>query len=297
MASKNAITDFKNALAGGVTTADEMAVGAAAYMIDLYKSAYAKIYTALMTARKEINYATYLRQTQLLKQIGAILTAFKSDAGDAIEEDIRRVANHTSTLVIKHIETLGANPEHTTSFYQDYNSKYVEATINDSCAHIAAQTTRMSEAIKRGLREDTSQIMRRAAVEGLTRKEATKALRTEILGRDPTFSFIDKAGRAWDSEKYFQMLTRTTMHNVQREVYINTLTGEGRDLVIVSEHNAHDECGGWEGKVLSLTGATEGYPTLEDAISGGLFHPNCKHRLMAYDEAAAEIFGGTIPEE
>ena len=33
----------------------------------------------------------------------------------------------------------------------------------------------------------------------------------------------------------------------------------------------------WEGKILSLTGKTPNFPTLEEARAAGLFHPNCRH--------------------
>jgi len=34
--------------------------------------------------------------------------------------------------------------------------------------------------------------------------------------------------------------------------------------------------------VLSLTGRTPGYPTVDQARAAGLFHPNCRHSLGAY---------------
>lgn len=41
-------------------------------------------------------------------------------------------------------------------------------------------------------------------------------------------------------------------------------------------------CAPWNGKVLSLTGQTPGYPTLEEAEGAGLFHPNCRHASSLY---------------
>lgn len=293
MASQNAITDFKNALAGAPTIADSLTEEAVAEMQLLYQNFYNSIFTSLTKARGDMNYATYARQQTLLKQLGTILSGFKADAGEALADDIRKIAEHTSTLVFEHVKALGTDMA-AGDFHDLYNTKYVEQTIKDTYAHIASQTYRMSETIKRDLRKDTAKIMRRASVEGLTRKQATKALKEEILSKSPKFQFIDKAGRSWDSEKYFKMVTRTTMMNVHRETYINTLTAEGKDLVMVSRHNAKcPRCGPWEGKVLSLTGATEGYPTLDAALADGFAHPNCRHSLFAYRPDMEEVFGMT----
>ena len=40
----------------------------------------------------------------------------------------------------------------------------------------------------------------------------------------------------------------------------------------------------WEGRIVSLTGATDGFPTMEEAKADGLFHPNCTHRIEYLDE-------------
>jgi len=56
----------------------------------------------------------------------------------------------------------------------------------------------------------------------------------------------------------------------------NRLVEQGHDLVKVSTHRGACElCQPWQGKVLSITGKTKGYRTLEEAKAAGLFHPNC----------------------
>jgi hypothetical protein len=41
-------------------------------------------------------------------------------------------------------------------------------------------------------------------------------------------------------------------------------------------------CRPWEGKVLSSSGTTPGYPTVAEARDAGLFHPGCTHDLALY---------------
>ena len=45
-----------------------------------------------------------------------------------------------------------------------------------------------------------------------------------------------------------------------------------------------DACARWEGRLVSITGATKGLPTLADAEADGLFHPNCVHRIEYVDD-------------
>jgi len=60
--------------------------------------------------------------------------------------------------------------------------------------------------------------------------------------------------------------------------------------VKVSTHlGACELCQPWQGKILSFTGKTEGYPTLEEARAAGLFHPNCRHAYGLYIDLDKEI--------
>lgn len=54
------------------------------------------------------------------------------------------------------------------------------------------------------------------------------------------------------------------------------------DLAVISYHGAKDFCGKFEGMVISLNGATPGYPTYAELRGMGLiFRPNCKHSVNA----------------
>lgn len=102
--------------------------------------------------------------------------------------------------------------------------------------------------------------------------------------------FVDKAGRKWDLQSYASMATRTVANNVAKQGHIDRSAEMGRDLMIVSAHNgACPLCVPWSNKILSISGNNQKYPSLSDAESAGLFHPNCKHTLLAYDEEDAEL--------
>lgn len=96
-------------------------------------------------------------------------------------------------------------------------------------------------------------------------------------------AFIDKRGRSWNMASYTDMLCRTSSMQIFHQAKTNEYLAHGEDLVIVSSHYPTcDKCAPWNGKVLSLTGETPGYPTMEEAKAAGLFHPNCRHTYGLY---------------
>ena len=118
-------------------------------------------------------------------------------------------------------------------------------------------------------------------------------------------AFIDKRGRSWNMASYTDMLCRTSSMQIFHQAKTNEYLAHGEDLVIVSSHSPTcDKCAPWNGKVLSLTGETPGYPTMEEAKAAGLFHPNCRHTYNLYiadddytgNDQQPKVGNGTNPE-
>ena len=291
MASPNPIKDFKDRYAGQDTTGSNILSMNAQEILDVYENAYAKIIVQIQTAKKNVSYATYAKQTQLLKQIGSEIDKLKGQMATKLNEAIKEVALYGTTVAITDLQVLNATMNYAENWHKEFNADYAEQAFKDNYSHIAAQTQRMKHSVKMLMREESAKVFRRASVEGLTRKEAYSALQKEIMLKDPTFQFVDRRGRNWNSKTYFEMLSKTVMANSLNESYLNTLVNEGQDLVKVSSHGATDRCRSWEGKILSITGATTGYVTIEQArASGDIFHPRCKHRFFAYDQEIEDVF-------
>ena len=150
------------------------------------------------------------------------------------------------------------------------------------------------------------------AVEDVYRRASLEALQAEMVGggsgddvakryltnlrENGITSFTDRAGRSWNMETYAEMVAETNSREASWAATINQELEEGEDLVRISDHL--DECPlcrPWEGKVVSITGLTEGYPTLEEARATGFGHPRCLHELLPYDgdeEPRAKIPAG-----
>lgn len=102
--------------------------------------------------------------------------------------------------------------------------------------------------------------------------------------------FQDRAGRDWNMKSYTEMVARTTTMEAHLEGTKNRILEHGYDLVKITTHpGSCEKCLPYEGKVLSLSGKTPGYPTLAEAKAKGLFHPRCKHAYGLKVDLDAEI--------
>jgi hypothetical protein len=115
-----------------------------------------------------------------------------------------------------------------------------------------------------------------------TWQQAARKFRDNLEEKGIT-GFTDKAGRDWNMRTYAEMVARTSTMEAHLQGTANRLLEHGYDLVKVSKHaNPCEKCVSWEGKILSITGKTSGYKTLDEARNNGLFHPNCRHAYSLY---------------
>ncbi|WP_245572445.1 phage minor capsid protein [Actinokineospora enzanensis] len=121
-----------------------------------------------------------------------------------------------------------------------------------------------------------------------TRQDAIAEAVDKLLVRGED-RFVDKSGRRWHLDAYARMAGRTISGQTAVQGQLDTMVAEGRDLVVVSD--SPRECGvcrPWEGNLLSITGRTATGTavdrltvagTVAEAVTAGLQHPNCTHRL------------------
>lgn len=116
----------------------------------------------------------------------------------------------------------------------------------------------------------------------MTRRQAAQMALNRFADKGVT-GFVDSAGRSWDMASYAEMAVRSTANQAANQGHSDKLEAAGYDLVIVSASTESCPlCNEWEGKVLSLTGRTPGYPTIDEAAAAGLFHANCTHTTGIY---------------
>ena len=177
--------------------------------------------------------------------------------------------------------------------------RYSKERADDICAivtggqgkNLAAVFTENMEAhVIDALRAATVSAMRENAVAGGTRRELARTLEEKWLGAakdGETYQFVDAGGSVWDTKTYVAMNVRTNAMRVYNDSLVDTIARKtGSDLVRVSTGGDPDcrLCFPWEGRILSITGQTKGFPTYDEAREAGCFHPNCVHTLEAVDE-------------
>lgn len=122
-----------------------------------------------------------------------------------------------------------------------------------------------------------------------TRLAAAQSALDEFAARGVT-GFVDAAGNNWNLASYTEMATRTSILNAGREGRFQAVIDAGRDLVVVSySANPCHECEIWEGEVLSLSGGSMDYPSLDEASGGHLFGPNCTHSADPWVEGLTQV--------
>lgn len=280
----NAFTDAKTRQAGRKTKLDELTDHSLKEMMRVYDKTNDSIYAELVRMRRKKG---YLRgpQNDFLRWLSGELKDFGRRFGDKMLSALTRTTKVSVRAAHSEIGAYGKSNSSLTKKLEN-NERFVKDSFEDQFLYVAAQTNRMKAQVVQMLREESAMVARLAAVEGISKKAAADMLMKRMLEREPSFEFVDKSNRRWDSRVYFEMLAKTVIANLEREAYVNTLIEEGHDLVRISSHGSKDPCKGWEGKILSLTGKTKGYLTLGEAVaSGQIFHPRCRHRLYAHYES------------
>lgn len=123
----------------------------------------------------------------------------------------------------------------------------------------------------------------------VTRREAAQICLDKFAAKGIT-GFVDKSKRSWDLASYTETAVRTGTANAAREGHLNKLVEHGHDLVVISSSpEPCPLCEPYEGEILSISGESDKYDSLDDAIANGLYHGNCTHRAGAYIEGLTEI--------
>lgn len=173
---------------------------------------------------------------------------------------------------------------------------YLKMIHPDNDQQLAAVfTKKMSQQDIGALRQTVVEVFRQSSVSNMTANEIQKALQqrwNDVAGSVEFERFVDASGKVWPNSRYFQMLIRTTVARVARESYNDTLVQAGDDLVqIQSVGDSCPTCEAWDGVIVSISGSNPKFPSYQQALDAGMFHPNCDCLTRRVDEKldAAEV--------
>lgn len=235
-----------------------------------------------------------------LKKLGAetqrwldteVPKAYKDGMIDAIE----------GLRVLVNKELIAPDALKVKALFTTVNKQSVQALIDDASKLFGEGLSLVGKSVRsittQAFQREIRAKLAEGVVTGQTRKEIVSAVKQELRDRGLT-SLTDRGGRSWTLDRYADMLARTKLREARNTGLGNKMLENGQDLVQVSINGSdHQACADWEGKILSLSGQTDGYDTVDDAEADGLFHPNCKHTINPIEPSLAEKTLGWDVEE
>lgn len=268
-------------------------------LVALFSDAERAILDKLTTALAKGNNTDHLRQQEA--EIRAILNTLGVDASQWVAETVPDIYAKGLAVADAELARWGVG-----TLEMAWNGPiHVEATriladaMHDRLTGAVTTVGRTTNDIFRALALEN---MKATVIGYDTWQAVARTYRQQLQARGIT-GFIDRANKRWNLSTYTQMVSRTTTREVALNAQANRLLEHGVDLVVVDSsvgrlgkriligytqggrakrsqeryESPCDLCRPWEGATLSLTGATPGYPTLDEARTAGLFHPNCTH--------------------
>lgn len=254
-------------------------------LVELYRAAEEKISAKLMRALAQSGDKKNLTVRSLEQQHKAVKKMLKSllkDSKAPIDELVETAFNGGIAVSRKELK---AGLTDITFEMQGINAKMMKVyaeQIYSRMADVVQSANRTTTDIYRALKLNS---VMGGAVGGYDSIDSVRRDMQKISSDNGITAFIDKRGRKWNMATYCEMLARTSTAQIFHQGKTNEYLAHGEDLVIVTHHTPTcDKCAKWGGKVLSLTGETKGYPTIDEARAAGLFHPNCRHTYSLYME-------------
>lgn len=252
-----------------------------------YKEVYEFLITHFIGDFSSTSNPSYQTMASLLLQIENRMNGLHLMIGQEIQGELQKnylnaVAVHTlATKTVKDLtELMGYVP------YSTINSFRTEQLIQDTMGDLLFATQHTSKELKK-LTRDT--FAKHLQLQGMTNENYTeirKRIQRELskegfsksIKEKGFVGIIDKSGRRWNLKTYTEMVVNTKFHQAYSEGLKDQALQTGNDLAKIPEKGASDTCRYFEGMIISLTGATEGYMTYDQLKATGLiFHPNCRH--------------------
>ena len=256
-------------------------------LIELYRQAEQEISTKLLQAVLKAGTKKALsvrRLEQELKAVYKMLDELKK-AGESVSAEMVTAAFSGGIRVArKQLEAAGVIEKGTIvaemGGVHEKAMKVYSSMIGERLADVVTTAGRTTADIYRQLQLDSILTGTVSGYETINSKIREMEKTSEAQG---LVAFVDRSGREWNMSTYVEMLARTTVMKIHNEAVKNEFIAHGEDLVVISYHLPTCEmCKPWNGKIVSLTGATKDYPTMAEAEADGLFHPNCRHAFSLY---------------
>ncbi len=212
---------------------------------------------------------TYGFVAEFSKKVDSATGTFKQLAKRFVDRDIPKVK--TSAKAERVLRQAGAT-------YETANVKLT--TYVQMVSKLTASADGLRERVQARIDEDE----RRGVTTTVTALK--DYIKTELqTGRAISVTYSN--GAKMPTDKYAEMLSRTTRTETHNVTMLGKAIDDGNDLVECSTVTPTcDICAKYQGRIYSISGKTAGYPALyETAFKHGysIIHPNCRHQFYPYN--------------
>lgn len=214
-----------------------------------------------------------------------VLGGAKEDVREAIDEAYKDGAKDSAQALIK---AKGADQVPVTGDLTEVDQESVKALsrgITDRLNNVDIRVLRTAED---KYREVIANASRQGITGAVNRRQVAQQALNEFANRGVT-GFVDSNDRRWNLSSYTEMATRSTMGRAQINGSMNRAQQNDHDLMIVgTSYEPCEVCMPWEGRILSVSGESDQYPSVQEAEDAGLWHPNCTHSISPYIPGVTE---------
>lgn len=246
-------------------------------LLDLYKQTYGNLIKEITTASE----AGQIQRAKVLVRINTELRSLGVDVDKWVKEEIPRYYNDGAQIALEDLKDLKVDLSQSAG--AAFNREAIKALTDETALQFAESISGFGRSARRFLDETIKQQLNLIIAEGRLTGDSRKLVSDAIkqrLQQEGLPALRDRAGKRWSLDNYSEMLARTKVVEARNQGLANKMLQYGYDLVQVTNiATNHPACARWEGKILSLTGKTEGYKTLAEAKAAGLFHPRCRHAI------------------
>lgn len=247
-------------------------------LITLYKQTYAKLVQEITTATD----SGKISKARVMARISQELEALGIEVDKWARREIPQYYLDGANLAQQDLRALGVDISKSKNFAV-INQEAIKALTDDVALAFANSINAIyrnsSQLLSTAIKQQLNFTIAQGKLTGEARETISNNIKQVIQDNGIT-ALTDKSGREWSFDTYARMLARTKAAEARNQGLTNRMLSSGYDLVQVSNHGTdHPACAAWEGRILSLTGKTPGFPTLAEASAAGLFHPNCEHAI------------------
>lgn len=261
----------------------------------LYNKAYGQIVGELEGAT---SFGVANRKA-ILQQVENILTELGGEVNTTLQKEIKKYYEVGAKDGVLQLQKVNADVAVASGFNR-IHKEAITSLVDDAQTSFGDSLTGVGRSTQLALNKATKeQLTTQMAIGKVGGKslDSIKAVLSGTLRQQGLPALKDKSGRTWSLDRYTEMLARTKAVEARNRGLANRVAENGYDLVQVSSHGADDVCGDWEGMILSVSGQTDGYPTVSDAEADGLFHPNCKHAINVLVPELAKLTNAYLPDD